>query len=110
MKEKRKNPRIGVPFTVDCILSPREDKTFYTASRDVSTGGIKILCESPLPPGKNMELDINLITETIVTKAKIMWCRKMPHSNKYYAGLKFLEVSEKNKRSIEAFLGTRSPS
>jgi c-di-GMP-binding flagellar brake protein YcgR len=106
MKEKRLEPRICTAFTVRCTELPDKKNIFYSAIRDLSPGGIQILCEKELPCGMYYNVDINLIHESAEAKAQVAWNGKMPNSDKYYVGLKFLEIKDHNMCKIEDFIDT----
>ena len=110
MKEKRETSRIGIAFPVEYTLLSEKKSFFCTASKDLSCSGIKILCEQPLAPGNKVKMDINLITEVITATAQIVWHNKMFNSARYYAGLKFLDMTDKHKRTLGDFLGQMAPS
>ena len=100
MKEKRQNPRVGISFPVECVSLPERKEMFYTVSKDLSLGGIKILSEDFLPTGKDLRINVNLINEMASAKAKVIWCNKEPYSDRYYAGLKFFELNKRNKTNL----------
>jgi c-di-GMP-binding flagellar brake protein YcgR len=105
MKERREYPRFGVSFPVECTILPERKKYFYTVSKDLSMVGVRILSEDFLPRKKFMKVNINLIDTVAEIKAQVVWCNKEPYSRRYYAGLKFLEINEKNKHNLGTFLG-----
>jgi c-di-GMP-binding flagellar brake protein YcgR len=107
MDERRKFPRVGVSFPVECVILPERKKLFYTVSKDLSIEGAKILSEEFLPVGKDMKVNINLIKEIAEVKAKVVWCNKARYMERYYAGLKFLEINEKNKRNLNIFINNK---
>lgn len=106
MKEKRVEPRICTAFTCKCTQLPEKNNIFYSAIRDLSVGGIQILCEEEIPCGTNFAININLINETAEAQAQVAWNDKKPNSNGYYIGLKFLEVKDNNKCKIDDFIDT----
>ena len=106
MNDKRIEPRIDTALFVKCMLLPEEKNCFYTVIKDLSTGGIQILCEDFLPPGKNLKMDINLIQEKAEACAEVVWYYKVPTSERYCIGLKFLEVCEKSRRKLGEVINT----
>lgn len=104
MEEKRVETRVGVSFPVECTVLPNRRKVFYTVSRDLSGSGVKILHEEFMSRGKDMKININLIDEIAEVKAKVVWCNKTAHSDRYYVGLKFMEINDKNRRALKYFI------
>jgi c-di-GMP-binding flagellar brake protein YcgR len=103
MEERRKYPRIGVSFPVECnVLSQR--LYFYTVSKDLSLGGIKILSDDFIPKDNIIRVRVNLIDETVSLKARVAWCNSKRVSEKYLIGLEFIEISQENQRNVFRFL------
>lgn len=104
VKNRRKEDRVGISFPVECIMLPDRRKIFYTVSRDLSMGGVKILTEDFVTPGQDMKLCINLINAMAEVKAEVAWCTKRSYSEQYYVGLRFSEVNDKNKNNLGKFI------
>lgn len=109
MEERRQESRANVSFPVECIMLPERKKIFYSVSKDLSKQGARILYQDFLPKGKDIKVNINLIEEIAQVKAKVMWCNKTPYPDRYYVGLKFMEINEKNKSAINYFLNKITP-
>jgi len=103
MNEKRVFPRIGVSFPVECRDLQSQD-FFYTVSKDLSLGGVKILSDNFLPKSNNVKVSINLIDQILSLKAKVAWCSAERRSERYAAGLTFTDISESAKRGLFRFL------
>lgn len=106
MKEKRLEPRICTAFTAKCTELPEKKNIFYTAIRDLSPGGIQILCDREFPCGTNFSININLIHKNAEARVQVAWNDKKPNSDLYFIGLKFLEVKKNSKCKIEDFIDT----
>lgn len=104
MEEKRVEPRVGVSFPVECTVLPNRRKIFYTVSKDLSSGGVRVVHEEFLAKGKDLKVNINLIDDIAEVKAKVMWCNKTAHADRYYLGLKFMEINDSNKRALRYFI------
>ena len=52
INDKRIEFRICTAFTARCSELPDMNNSFYTAIKDISTGGLQIICEKKLPAGK----------------------------------------------------------
>ena len=103
MDDKRKHRRIDVSFPVECSLLPQR-KYFYTVSRDLSLGGVKILSDVFLPKDNPFKLTINLIDKTLDIKAKVAWCNRERMVDRYSVGLEFAEVNQRNRKDLTYFL------
>lgn len=105
MKEKRKYPRIAVSFPVECENLPSRDY-FYTVSKDLSEGGVKILSNNFIPKDNYLKLNLNLIDKILDLKAKVVWCNKERIAERYLTGLKFVEVDNLAKAELSKFINT----
>ncbi len=104
MKERRKDLRVKVSFPVECIVLPERRSFFYTVSKDLSLGGVRILSENFLPKNQEVRVNINLIEEMVLIKARVVWCSKERCSERYSAGLRFLEINEKDRTNLNNFI------
>lgn len=106
MTEKRIDQRIDTALFVKCLPLPEEKNCFYTVIKDMSSGGIQILCENCPPLGKNMKIDIDLINDKAQACAQVVWHSKMEPAERYCVGLKFLDVCENSKRKLGEVINT----
>ena len=103
MEERRKYPRLDVSFPVECNVLTQKIY-FYTISKDLSLGGIKILSNEFIPKDHFMKLRINLIDEIVSLKARVAWCNQKRISERYLIGLEFIEMNERIQRDVFKFL------
>jgi len=101
--EKRKNSRSLVSFPVECNILPGKEY-FYTVSKDLSVGGVRILSDDFLPKNNCLKLNINLIDKVLGMKAKVVWCNKERASERYSAGLEFVEIAEESKNYLNSIV------
>ncbi len=104
VKEKRLEPRICTAFYAKCTELSEKRNIFYTAIRDLSPGGVQILCDKEFPCGTTFAININLINANAEAKALVAWNDKKPNSDQYCVGLKFCEVNRKSRYRIENFI------
>ncbi|MCK4810334.1 MAG: PilZ domain-containing protein [Candidatus Omnitrophica bacterium] len=104
MDDRRNSQRINVSFPVECVLLPERKKMFYTVSKDLSGEGLKILSEEFMARGKFIKLSINLINEMAESKVKVIWCNKKARSDRYYIGLKIMEINTIDKSHLYHFI------
>ncbi len=103
MEERRKYPRIDVSFPVECNILAQKIY-FYTISKDLSLGGIKVLSDDFIPKDNVVRVRVNLIDEIVSLKARVAWCNRKRVSEKYLMGLEFVEISQENQKNIFRFL------
>lgn len=103
MSEKRKNPRINVSFPVECKFLPSRSY-FYTVSKDLSLNGVKIISNEFIPKDDFLKLNINFIDKILNLKVKVVWCRKERVSERYCAGLEFVEMNKGSQDELHQFL------
>jgi len=103
VEERRRYPRINISFPVECKSLP-QGNYFYTVSKDLSAGGIKIISDTFLPKDYLMKVYVNLVDTVINLKAKVAWCNKLRASEKYNAGLEFVEANDESQHNISQFL------
>ncbi len=99
--ERRKNTRAYVSFPLECNVLPGKGY-FYTVSKDLSVGGARILCNEFLVKDNQLLLNINFIDKVMDIRAKVVWCNKERTSDRYYAGVEFLELSEDSKKYLNS--------
>lgn len=108
MKEKRKQERkVLVAFTPAYDL---DAKALLGYIRDLTLQGAMVSGEAALEVDRNLTLGIDF-RETAETPAvrvhipvRAAWCEKDEGSSYYKTGFEFLELSDQNKRVIEAVL------
>jgi len=103
MEEKRKNLRTDISFPVACDFLPH-CHYFYTVCKDLSSGGIKIITDDFIPHNHLLKMNINLIDRAIDLKAKVMWCNKQRYADRYYAGLRFIEINDPDRVYLSRFI------
>jgi len=103
MIDRRRSSRVTVSFPVECKALPSQNY-FYTVSKDISSVGVKILTNDFLSKGDSLQLHINLIDRLISLKAKVVWCNNERTSDRYAAGLEFMETNNQTKQSLSRFI------
>lgn len=66
--------------------------------------GIKIISNSFIPKNSFLKLQVNLVDAVVDLKAKLVWCNKERMADRYSAGLQFVELNEKGKKSLSSLL------
>ena len=104
MVERRKYPRTDTSFPVECDVLQAKNY-FYTVSKDLSLGGVKIISNKFLPKDSPLKVNINLINKVLSVKAKVAWCNNARVSERYIAGLEFVGIGNLDQQKISRFLG-----
>ena len=103
MQDRRKYPRVDISFPVECDTLPR-GSYFYTVSKDLSLGGVKIITNKFLPKNEPLKVTINLIEKIVSLKARVVWCNEARASDTYLAGLEFIGENRTSQNEIIRFL------
>jgi len=103
-EEKRKHPRVEISFPVECTFLPKRNY-FFTVSKNISRGGVKIFSDEFLPKGSKVKLNLNLISTVISSTAKVAWCSKERTSQRYSAGLEIVEINNENEKELAKLVG-----
>lgn len=101
--EKRRNQRSSISFPIECNVLPGKDY-FYTVTKDLSVGGVRILSDDFLSKNNCLKLNINLIDKVLGVKAKVVWCNKERACERYSAGLEFLEIADDCKNHLSSII------
>ena len=102
-EERRRFPRIGISFPVECNLAPKKSY-FYTVSKDLSSGGLKILTDTFLAKGSTIKINLNLINQLVPAKARVAWCNKERFGDRYAVGLEITEINQRGRQELSTFL------
>lgn len=93
-----------ISFPIECD-SCTEKNYFYTVTKDLSTAGVKIIADSFLPKDYVMKVRINLIDKMLDLLVRVAWCNQVRASDRYSAGLEFLETTPQQQQDISRFVG-----
>ncbi|MCF7872943.1 MAG: PilZ domain-containing protein [Candidatus Omnitrophica bacterium] len=101
--ERRKYPRFGVSFPVECTTLPSR-KYFYTVTKDLSLGGARIVSNNFLPKEEPFKVNVNLIDKVIDLEARVAWCKEERRQQRYSAGLRFQNLNQESKKELSHFI------
>jgi c-di-GMP-binding flagellar brake protein YcgR len=97
MKDKRRDVRIVEENKVVVSLmtgeiQPGTPTVFYSLTRDISMGGVRIMTVAPLETGARVRLDITLgrSRKRIRAIAEVRWARELYGHEVFEAGLQFV--------------------
>ncbi|MFH1247753.1 MAG: PilZ domain-containing protein [Candidatus Omnitrophota bacterium] len=109
--EKRQNNRIRKSLIVQ-YLETSNLNTIWQKSfiRDISAGGIKIITKKYLGIGDMLHLKVkipSICQDWIRITGRVVQCSPTPESQYIFlAGIKFLNLTPKNKETIEKYANT----
>lgn len=108
LQEKRLNKRISLslPINYESLETTRKELD-TTVSRDISEGGVRLVFHKFYPPKTKFLLKIGLegIDKIIEAIAEIVWSFNAQFSNRYYSGLRFLEMDSSEQKILKEYLG-----
>ena len=89
----------------------KEDRFECSITCDISEGGVGLLIDEPLPCGICLYFQIKLHDrpQPAYGIARVAWTAKDLYSEKYRAGLEFIEISSDSRMSIADFIKNTNP-
>ncbi|MBM3252356.1 MAG: PilZ domain-containing protein [Candidatus Omnitrophica bacterium] len=104
-KEKRTSERKNIYASVRYQL--KSSQAFgATSSCDISEGGLRLNFERFVPNNTEFLLQMNLPAMPKIVNAlgKVVWANRIPHSDRYQLGLKFIEIEDREKTGVSDYL------
>lgn len=101
--ENRTKTRFRLPHTVICE-DLEEHKPFYTVVKDLSQGGVNLVCDESMQIDHTVKLDINLVQNRIQGQGQVRWCTKNEDRGRYNVGIQFTELDNESKDSLSSFI------
>lgn len=99
MSEKRKEKRIEEEIKVSIRLLPEDkyqhDKNIlYALTKDISSGGVKIVTDKMLPVDTLLKLELTLtkIRKLVEAKARVRWVNRLYDDDVFEMGLEFVDT------------------
>ena len=100
-KEGRKHPRISVQIWA---VERNDNSRYFHMLSNLSMGGFFIEKKLPFPVGSILNFEMELDGEIVLLRGKIVDNYKNPSSDHPGAGVQFVDMDEKVKAKIEAYL------
>ncbi|MBP8600540.1 MAG: PilZ domain-containing protein [Candidatus Saccharicenans sp.] len=77
----------------------QEKQSFYSFSRDLSVGGLRIMTDSPLPVKTKLKIEIALSESKKVISglAEVRWVKSLFEDEVYEMGLEFIDLDPQSK-------------
>jgi c-di-GMP-binding flagellar brake protein YcgR len=97
---------IGLKVNMEVLDSADEKKIIRALTRDLSAGGVQVVLPELLPVGTIVKINVTLLQDFIFeTKGMIVRLTPpLPPLDKYFAGVKFMEVDAAAKKKIISFI------
>ncbi len=97
---------INIKVNLEILETGDAKKVFQTLTRDLSASGMKVVLPKELPVGTIVKINVTLgpdfMFETHGTIIHLM--SPMPPLDKYFAGIKYMEVDAATKKKIIAYI------
>ncbi|HEX3772278.1 MAG TPA: TIGR02266 family protein [Polyangiaceae bacterium] len=104
--ERRQHPRLSISVEVDVS----SEHNFYSAkTRDISVGGLFIETDIALPIGTRIRVDLKFLKKKLQVEGEVTWVLVAENEQVTGVGVRFTDLSESAKKSIEAFMDVRAP-
>ena len=111
VKEKRRHHRVRtrLPLQFKDIQRPIEAYS-GTLTKCLSEGGTRFTSTEFLSVFTRLLIEISVpsFSRPIKAISKVSWIRKVPYSNQYDVGVKFLDMTEEDKKQLSDFI-SKSP-
>ncbi len=100
--EKRREKRLDEENKVVIHVFPENEQpeeSFYSFSKDVSVGGLRIMTDQPLPVKSRVRLEIVLSEskKLITGTAEVRWVKSLFDDEVFEMGLEFIELNPQSK-------------
>jgi uncharacterized protein (TIGR02266 family) len=103
--DRRKHPRLSIAVDVDF----KSGHNFFTArTRDISSGGLFIESDAPIPVGMRIEIDLSFLKARVRVPAEVAWTLE-EDGRCVGMGVRFIDLRPAATKSIEAFMALRRP-
>ena len=108
IQNTRKHKRLQAYYLVKYLVKGGGDEPRITNVKDISAGGLKFLAKEFLP--EEASLTVNVLIPPLKTpleaKAKVLRVRKEKKGVTYSVAVRFTEISEHLKSSLNQFIET----
>jgi uncharacterized protein (TIGR02266 family) len=98
MTEKRREKRLEEETKVAIRILPDkesevEENVVYALTKDISSGGVKILTDKMLPVGTLLDIEMTLsqMRKIVSAKGKVRWLKQLYDGAVFEVGLQFVD-------------------
>jgi len=118
MTEKRREKRLEEETKVSIRILPDEEKEIdgnvvYALTKDISSGGLKILTDKMLPVNTLLDIEMTLskMRKVVSVKGKVRWLQQLYDDDVFEVGLQFVDTPpESIMLLLEYIYGTKPDS
>jgi c-di-GMP-binding flagellar brake protein YcgR len=91
-----------------CFIKYGFPHTTITSIRNISGGGILFKAHEYLPIGTQLEITISIppIENPITILVEVVRVERIKNANKYWVGVKFLDIKEEDREAIVKIAGS----
>ncbi|MBU1998416.1 MAG: PilZ domain-containing protein [Candidatus Omnitrophota bacterium] len=105
--EKRKSPRINVAFPIRYQI-PGTAEVISCLTNNIGMGGVGFMSNNFIPTKTPLKLEINLRNRILNPEAKVSWVSSIPHSDNYYSGIEFTQLTVFDKERLADYIELKS--
>ncbi|MDK2917408.1 MAG: hypothetical protein PWQ37_141 [Candidatus Petromonas sp.] len=96
---------IVLNLNIDIVENGTVIKSIPAISKDISGGGLRIICKEKVKEGTLVSCNIPIDDEQVKITGKIVRCEAIPDSiNKHDIGIEFVSIDEKIRTKIISFI------
>ena len=112
VKERRRHPRVNAHLPLQYKDVQRPIETYSgTLSRDISEGGVRFISNEFLSIFTRLLLEVSVpsLSRPLKAISKVAWIQKIPRSNQYNVGVRFMDMTEEDKKQLNSFIAKSPP-
>ncbi|MDD5424026.1 MAG: PilZ domain-containing protein [Candidatus Omnitrophica bacterium] len=105
--ERRQYERINTTMSVQYRgIRQASDSVINAISRDISTGGVRLLVNEFISVFTRLVLEIAMPSspKPVRVVSKVAWVRKRPYGEQYEVGVEFMDMPDEDRRGIDDFI------
>lgn len=109
-EERRKYLRTDDTFSLNYSKILEDATSFKTSTTlDIGGGGIRVITSEKIPLGCKLALKIDIpgLSQPISCIGEVAWAEEGEEKDKYYAGIKFVEIEEDKRQQVIQYIFTQ---
>jgi hypothetical protein len=106
-EDARRHPRFAV--AIEAVVTTAKGETMEATTKDMSHGGICLVCPKEVGAGEALELGLSLVlgadtfTESLTLPSRVVWCTPLPGKG-FQVGAMFHKLDRAKRGFLEMFL------
>lgn len=102
-ENKRRFPRVELHIPLRYQIRGKPE--FNNAvCEDISVAGVGFSNDSFIAPASKLTLEISVLSRNLNPIGRVAWSSPLPHSNRYHAGIEFLELNPAERRYLGDYI------